>query len=225
MRTVRAIDLFPQHCAVCGFSWDSTVKDPAVCRRCSRQNFRIPRPAYRRGEYAGHIADPVNNYRTRPAEYRAWSHMRTRCMIPGRKDWARYGGRGIRVCQRWDSFAAFYADMGPKPSRSHSLDRIDVNGNYEAGNCRWATPIQQARNTCRNRVIAFGAKSATLAEWSEHTGLRRETIQDRLNRGWDVATALTRPPQPQFGPRDAVRQIGNAVSVRTAKALAMEVLR
>jgi hypothetical protein len=83
-------------------------------------------------------------------EYRAWSGLIQRCTNPKNTDWANYGGRGITVCDRWRrSFEAFLADMGRKPTPSHSIDRKDVDGNYEPGNCRWATPSQQASNRRR----------------------------------------------------------------------------
>ena len=78
--------------------------------------------------------------------YGIWTTMRDRCRRPANDDYPDYGGRGIRVCQRWDSFDAFEQDMGPRPSPKHSIDRIDVDGHYEPGNCRWATPLEQARN-------------------------------------------------------------------------------
>jgi hypothetical protein len=83
----------------------------------------------------------------------SWSGMRARCMDPGHRDWSRYGGRGIVICDRWRDFAAFYADMGPRPE-GKTLDRIDSTGNYEPGNCRWATPLEQRLNQQRTTRMA-----------------------------------------------------------------------
>lgn len=90
--------------------------------------------------------DPRRKSAPKSPERRAWDSMWTRCRNPRCKKFHAYGGRGIKVCDRWKEFPAFLADMGHRPSSKHSLDRINVNGNYEPGNCRWATVSQQAYN-------------------------------------------------------------------------------
>lgn len=92
----------------------------------------------------GHARDS----RSLSSEYRCWVEIKRRCYDPTRPAWKYYGGRGITVCERWRaSFGAFLADMGPKPSPDLSIDRIDNDGNYEPGNCRWATHLQQRHNS------------------------------------------------------------------------------
>lgn len=129
-------------------------------------------------------------------EHRSWLSMITRChgSHPSRSDWHLYQGAGITVCDRWRaSFAAFLEDMGQKPSPRHSIERIDSAKNYEPSNCIWASPKQQARNTTRNRRITLNNETLTLSAWAERTGLKRETISDRLGRGWTIERALTTP--------------------------------
>ena len=134
-------------------------------------------------------------------EYRIWCHMRARCLNETDHAFRLYGGRGIKICQRWDSFAAFYADMGPRPSPNHSIDRTNRDGDYEPSNCRWATISEQNNNTSRNRRLRVGDREMTLAQWSRETGVHEGTIRDRLKDGVSVDTAIRKgrvPRHPRF---------------------------
>lgn len=133
--------------------------------------------------------------------YGSWGKMHQRCSNPKTPLFERYGGRGISVCERWRDFPAFIADMGPKPSPKHSIDRINNNGNYEPGNCRWATRVQQARNTSFNHRITFMGREMCVSEAAEIAGLSSACVAKRLRRGWPVERALSRPPRKTAPPR------------------------
>jgi len=128
--------------------------------------------------------------RLRPTEYRSWKDMRARCGNPRNDDYADYGGRGIRVCAAWDDFAAFYADMGGRPTGA-TIDRIDVNGNYEPGNCRWANATEQANNKRSNHIIQFQGQSRTLAQWCAIFGIEPSKVRYRLKQGWPIDQAFS----------------------------------
>lgn len=117
--------------------------------------------------------------------------MLRRCANPRRVEYARYGGRGIRVCKRWRaSFAAFLEDVGQRPDGG-TLERIDNDGHYEPGNVVWATRTEQANNRRSNRRITFSGETRTLIQWARLTGIGYNTIKERLNRGWTPEKALT----------------------------------
>lgn len=131
-------------------------------------------------------------------EYRAWQLMRLRCHDPKHAAYPRYGGRGITVCDRWrDDPAAFLADMGPKPTRAHELDRRDNDGPYSPENCRWATRKENDRNRRSNRMVDYNGERRALAEWCERLNLPRDTVRKRLEAGWPVAEALQTPVRPK----------------------------
>jgi len=134
----------------------------------------------------------MNRQAHKSPEYQSWASMHSRVNNAGRKEFENYGGRGITVCARWDDFGKFYADMGPRPSPKHSIDRIDNNGNYEPGNCRWATSEEQNRNTRRNVWITYNEQTHCIAEWAKMLGITASVLRYRLRR-WGVAESLTTP--------------------------------
>lgn len=133
--------------------------------------------------------------KVKSAEYKVHQGMLNRCYNPNVEGYPNYGGRGIEVCERWRNFRNFIADMGPRPSAKHSLDRYpDQNGHYEPGNVRWATSAQQARNLRTNvKITAFGL-TKTLPEWTDEYPIGRTTLRRRILTGWTPELALTTPP-------------------------------
>lgn len=117
-------------------------------------------------------------------EYSAWGQMVDRCSNPKSTCWKNYGGRGISVCERWLKFENFLEDMGKKTSPLHSIDRKNVNGNYESENCKWSTNKEQQRNKRNSRLIEINGESKCVAEWSDISGIRQGTIWHRLKSGW-----------------------------------------
>jgi hypothetical protein len=123
--------------------------------------------------------------------YISWSGMIQRTTNPNIPRWCNYGGRGIHVCQRWLVFENFLADMGVRPD-GMQIDRIDNTGNYEPGNCRWATPAQQSRNMRRTRILTYDGITMCVEDWARRIGIRRCTLHVRL-RNWPLERALTTP--------------------------------
>lgn len=130
----------------------------------------------------------------RSSEKRSWRGMIERCYDKKDRYYKNYGGRGIRVCQRWlDSFADFFADMGPKPSPKLTIDRIDNDGSYCPENCRWATQKQQANNRSNNHWLTFNGVTDTIQGWADRVGIARGVIKGRLKMGWSIERILTAP--------------------------------
>jgi hypothetical protein len=124
-------------------------------------------------------------------EYYAWQQMVQRCENQKNRRFKDYGGRGITVCDTWHSYENFLTDMGRRPSRNHSLDRIDNDEGYSPINCRWATREKQRNNIRVNRHITYRGVTHTLSEWSSSTGIHKATISGRLDRrGWTIGQAL-----------------------------------
>lgn len=134
--------------------------------------------------------------RKETVEYRTWSSMRCRCLNPNHKLFSHYGKRGITVCDRWSKFENFLVDMGRRPSKYHSLDRIDNDGSYSPENCRWATWEQQNRNQRKRREwrkVTIDGETRPLAEWLRLHSVSRNTYDSRRSRGLSIEEAITRP--------------------------------
>lgn len=124
-------------------------------------------------------------------EYVSWACMIQRCTNPNTKTYHRYGGRGITVCERWLSFENFLADMGTRPAPGHSIERIDNDGNYEPGNCRWATRSDQMKHTSRTRLITAFGKTQTFSDWCKELSISKGTLHKRLAKGLSAEHALS----------------------------------
>jgi len=144
------------------------------------------------------------------SERHSWEKMWQRCADKKHKGYKNYGGRGITICERWKSFANFLEDMGKKPAPDYTIERIDVNGNYEKTNCRWAAKAEQRRNMRRSVYVELDGKRKLLIDVVSELGLKRSIVYGRLKNGWTLENALAVP----------VRQgnVKNAVSVRQGKA-------
>jgi hypothetical protein len=165
--TVRGDSLKSKHGRSCGCLRGDVARERSTTHGCSRHG-------------------------QESAAYRAWRSMRERCSNQRHKQYAGYGGRGIKVCERWNSFENFLEDMGDKP-KGLSLDRKDNSKGYEPGNCRWTTSKEQTRNRRSNRIIEFNGETRCLAAWSEVLGFPRTMLGGRLSRGWSVSEALATP--------------------------------
>lgn len=124
--------------------------------------------------------------------YAIWKGMLSRCRDRGNSGYKHYGARGISVCERWLDFKSFLEDMG-YPSDGLSIDRIDVNGNYEKNNCRWATRNQQARNTRNSVVVEYLGQRKSIHDWADVLGIKASTLKKRLSDGWSTEKALGTP--------------------------------
>ncbi len=137
---------------------------------------------------------------SRPANFRhgmsnsylhsVWRDMRNRCSNPRHQAYSCYGGRGILVCSRWDSFEAFVEDVGDRPSDRHQLDRIDNDGHYNPGNVRWVVCQANNRNKRNNVKVSWRGKTLCLSEWAERLGIKYGTLYSRYTRGWSTSRML-----------------------------------
>jgi len=177
----------------CGNETTATVSqlkrgDKTSCG-CKKKEPKGPRP-----DLAQRNKDRATHAMTGSYTYSSWIAMKSRCFDPKDKDYPRWGGRGIKVCKAWaDSFIQFYKDMGERPT-GHTIDRINNEGDYEPGNCRWALPKTQSNNTRSNYYIEYQGRTQTAKQWAEEIGIvEYKTLLYRLRTGWDTHAAMTTP--------------------------------
>lgn len=142
-------------------------------------------------------------------EYRVYGDMLSRCHNPNHASFLQYGGRGITVCARWrSSFTNFLTDMGPRPSKTHSIERLDNNGSYTPENCVWGTPKQQSRNRRVSNLITYNGETLCLSEWAERLGICRATLNSRLFiYEWSAERAFSEPVQSLNSRREQVAKL------------------
>lgn len=142
------------------------------------------------GRYARHARRTPTGLRlSHLSTWQSWRAMKGRCLTPSTYRYEEYGGRGISIHPSWMEFSNFLSDMGPRPEGT-SLDRINGNGNYEPGNCRWATPLEQVLNTKQIRWIEFNGERMPMKHWAERVGLPPVVLRKRLLSGWPLERAL-----------------------------------
>lgn len=124
--------------------------------------------------------------------FRVWLSMKQRCENPNDASFVNYGGRGIKVCERWHEFSNFIADMGMRPS-GYEIDRKDNNGDYEPKNCRWISKRENLNNKRSNHMLTWGNETLPITTWAERLGVPARTLFNRLGRGWPVDKAMTYP--------------------------------
>ena len=160
--------------------WADSISRPCAARIaavvCGRKRKKMPKWKH------GHTNPETPTYAS-------WYNMRQRCEKPNAVGYHLWGGRGIKVCERWQDFRNFLTDMGEKP-KGKTLDRIDNDGNYEPGNCRWATYHEQLQNTRLTRRLTFNGETKTLYDWSKTLGIKCKTLSSRFERGWSPEEIL-----------------------------------
>lgn len=157
------------------------------CMFIEQCSIRLPKPNIKHGESLNKQKSP---------EYSTWLRMKSRCKEESNsKKW--YFDKGIKVCKEWvNSFETFLQDMGRKPSKYHSIDRIDGNKGYYKENCRWATPEEQSNNKSDNVIITFNGRSQTISMWAKEIDIHHSTLVNRIRKNWPLEKALTTRTKP-----------------------------
>jgi hypothetical protein len=172
---------FTKTCLECGKVFHQRWSGSVVCSRsCAAKR-------------TWKLATPKHGLANKIPEYYVWKSMRQRCNNPNAVGYERWGGRGIRVCSRWNSFKKFYQDMGPRPSSNHQIERKNNSGNYTPLNCCWATKTQQGRNKRNNRLLSYDGETLPVSAWAERMHVNPDRLYGRLNRGWSIQQTLSIP--------------------------------
>jgi hypothetical protein len=167
-----------------------------VCERCGQDYMPASGSPdnilWRRRKYCSRSCAQTRHGLSRSYENRVWCNMLTRCTNPNATGYNHYGGRGISVCAEWQSsFALFLQDMGPAPTKKHSIERRDNEKGYDRSNCYWATRKDQMRNTRRSKMVTFRGETKNLSAWCEELGLSYWTIHSRIHKlGWSAEDAF-----------------------------------
>lgn len=202
--------------------YNLTNGNTSQCQECARKSRAKNRVTH------GHSDSKKNENPIGYSCYTRWQAMKRRCYSEADKRYKDYGGRGIRVCDRWlHSYENFLSDMGLPPAIGYQIDRKDNDGDYEPGNCHWVSQSENSRNKRNSRFITAFGKTATLSEWAEETGIKRETIARRLNSGLCAESALdtklkkpgaTRRVRCPSGEYDTITDMAKAVEMSISGA-------
>jgi hypothetical protein len=166
--------------------------------RSAMASNRKKSPKKKRG---GQVTHGMTNTRL----FRIWRGMINRCKYKSLDRYEKYGGRGIKVCERWaTSFENFMSDTAPYPGVPYQIDRIDNDGNYEPSNCRWVLPKDNCRNRSNAVSITWQGKTKPLMEWAEMAVVGNRTFRSRIRLGWDIQRALTEPLHDEFSNKKRV---------------------
>ena len=179
--------LYQCDCGEQGVARSSSLPAKTRCAKCAREQ------QAQKITIHGETINPK-----RSSLYNTWLSIRQRCNNPKHLSYKDYGGRGIKLCERWNSFDMFKLDVGEKPAPHMQINRIDNNGNYEPGNVEWATPSQNSNNRRSSRLIEYKGKAMTLRAWCDELGLSYPLMKQRMVKKWDVEIAFTTPYIPRI---------------------------
>lgn len=162
-----------------------------ITRISGLKNGRVTSCGCRRRD--AHLRRITRHNMSGSSEYSSWESMKARCLNPKNRFYSNYGGRGIKVCERWMNFKNFLQDMGNKPSSDYTIDRIDVNGDYCPENCRWSDRHTQDRNRRTNIKFEINGEVKILMDIAKEHGLHQQTIKSRVSKGMTIEEAISKP--------------------------------